>query len=85
MTEQRTLDSIKVDHPAPTHVATDRVVDLSWTLGFSPNNLVDPYEPCGWLSGNEIPNLLHSAVLPNAMGGSRGAWIVIPTALNVDL
>jgi cytochrome P450 len=76
MAERRSLASIMVDHPAPTHVPKVRLVDLSWALGFTPNDLIDPYEPCGWLSGEEIPNLLYNAVPPNAMGGSRGAWIV---------
>jgi hypothetical protein len=42
----RTLDSIRVDYPAPPHVPRSRVVDLSFALGFVPNDLVDPYEPC---------------------------------------
>jgi cytochrome P450 len=76
MTEHRTLDSIRVDGPAPAHIPKDRLVDLSWALGFSPNDLVDPYEPFEWLAGPEIPRLMYNAVPPNAMGGGKGAWVV---------
>ena len=78
----RTLDSIRVDYPAPPHVPRDRVVDLSFALGFVPNDLVDPYEPCGWLSGPEIPRLLYNAPVPGSKGssaisgGGRGSWVV---------
>lgn len=43
---QRTLDTIRVNYPAPPHVPKDRLVDLSFALGLAPNDLVDPYEPC---------------------------------------
>ena len=76
MVHRRTLESIRVDRPAPAHVPKDRVVDLGWALGFTANDLVDPYEPFEWLAGPEIPNLLYNAVPPNAMGGGKGAWIV---------
>ena len=78
----RTLDSIRVDYPAPPHVPKDRVVDLSFALGSTPNDLVDPYVPCEWLNAPEIPRLLFNAPVPgsgqgSAIGGSsRGAWIV---------
>ncbi len=80
MLQQRTLDSIRVDHPAPPHVPKDRLVDLSWALGYIPNDLVDPYEHSGWLSGPEIPRLLFNPVSPNAMAGlagmGQGTWVV---------
>lgn len=78
----RTLESIRVDHPAPPNVPKDRLVDLRWALGFTPNNLADPYEPCEWLSGPEIPHLLFNPVIPGApagsaiSGGGRGSWVV---------
>jgi cytochrome P450 len=79
--KQRTLDAIRVDHPAPPNVPKDRLVDLDWAMGFTPNNLIDPYEPCEWLSGPEIPPLLFNPVIPgratSALAGSaRGTWIV---------
>ncbi len=79
--QQRTLDSIRVNWPAPDNVPADRKVDLSWALGMTPNDLVDPYEPCGWLSGNSIPHLLFNPAKPDgnagfgAAGGSRGTWV----------
>lgn len=79
---QRTLDSIRVDYPAPPHVPKDRLVNLSWALGMTPNDLVDPYEPCEWLSGPDIPHLLFNPPVPGSTqssavsGGGRGAWIV---------
>ncbi len=77
MNRQKTLDSIRVDFPVPPHVPKDRVVDLGWAMGMTPNDLVDPYAPYEWLSGPEIPNILYNAVPPNAMGGGRGgAWVV---------
>jgi cytochrome P450 len=77
----RTLDSIRVDLPAPPNVPKDRVVDLRWALGSTPNNLTDPYEPCEWLAGPEIPRLLFNPEIPGASGsaisgGGRGSWIV---------
>jgi cytochrome P450 len=83
MAEQRTLESIRYDAAAPPHVPSDRVVDLTWGLGFTPNNLVDPYEPFGWLAGPEVPRLLYNAVRSGAMadaavagGGGQGNWVV---------
>jgi cytochrome P450 len=78
----RTFESIRVDFPAPPHVPRDRVVNLASVMGFTPNDLVDPYEPCGWLSGAEIPRLLYNAPAPGSAqssaisGGGKGAWIV---------
>jgi cytochrome P450 len=79
MGSQRTLDSIRVDIPTPPHVPKDRVVDVSWAMGGLPNDLVDPYEPVGWLNGPEIPRLLYAAPMPgfgSALGGGRGNWVV---------
>jgi cytochrome P450 len=73
-----TLDSIRVDRPAPPHVPKDRLVDLAFAMGMVPNDLVDPYEPCGWLSGPEIPRLLFNPKGEAGYGisGSNGSWVV---------
>jgi cytochrome P450 len=82
MAQARTLDSIRVDYPAPPHVPRDRVVDLNWAIGSTPNDLVDPYEPCAWLNGPEIPRLLYNPAVPGGGQGSaissggRGSWVV---------
>ena len=83
MTEQRTLDSIRIHGQAPAHVPRDRLVDLSWAMGLTPNDLVDPYEPCGWLAGPDIPRLLFNPAQPGALadaataeGSGQGAWVV---------
>jgi cytochrome P450 len=80
MTEARTLESIRVDTPVPPHVPKDRVVDVDWAIGSTPNDLVDPYLPCAFLSGPEIPRLLYNAPRPDgmgsAMGGGQGHWFV---------
>jgi cytochrome P450 len=80
MPEERTLESIRVDAPVPPHVPKDRVVDLSWAIGSEPNDLRDPYEPCAWLNGPEIPRLLYNAPrqggFGSALGGGRGNWVV---------
>lgn len=79
MSAQPTLDSIRVDLPAPPHVPRDRVVDLSWALGSNPNDLVDPYLPCEWLAGPEIPRLLYNPAPPgggSALSSGRGSWVV---------
>jgi cytochrome P450 len=71
---ERTLSSIKIDFRAPPHVPADRIVDLSWALGFVPNDLVDPYAPCAWLNGADVPRLLYT---PAGFGDNRrGSWIV---------
>ncbi len=77
----QTLDAIRVDWPAPDNVPEDRRVNLGFALGMVPNDLVDPYEPCGWLSGPDVPRLLYNPVKPGgggvgAAGGSRGSWVV---------
>ena len=80
MTLPRTLESIRVDYPAPPHVPADRVVDLNWAMGSVPNDLVDPYEPCDWLSGEEIPRLLYNRPAQGGLGSlsglSNGSWVV---------
>ena len=76
---QRTFASIQLDMPAPAHVPKDRVVDLTWATGSKPNDLRDPYEPCGWLAEPGIPRLLFNPPMPNSgglAGGSKGAWVV---------
>ena len=80
MTEQRTLDSIRVDRPVPEHVPRDRVVDISFAVGGQPNDLRDPYEPCDWLAGPEIPRILFHAPAAGGrtvgVGGGQGNWFV---------
>jgi cytochrome P450 len=78
MTQERTLDSIRVEADVPPHVPKDRVVDLTWATGSLPNDLVDPYVPCAWLNGPEIPRLLYNAPKAGAslLGGGRGHWVV---------
>ena len=81
MAERHTLDEVRVDYPAPPHVPADRLVDLGWAQGYLPSDLVDPYEPFGWLSGPDVPRLLYTPAVPGAsaegMGvGSRGSWVV---------
>jgi cytochrome P450 len=78
--DKRTLDSIRVDRPAPLHVPKDRVVDLSFATGGVPNDLVDPYEPFEWLAGAEIPRLLYSMPEQRShvavAGMGNGNWVV---------
>ncbi len=80
MLQTRTLDSIRVDYPAPEHVPKDRLVDLGWAMGQLPNDLVDPYEPCDWLTDPDLPRLLFNPAKPGSpggiFGGGRGAWVV---------
>lgn len=75
MTIEERLQSIKTDAPAPAHVPRELVVDLSWTTGFDPNDLVDPYEPFGWLSARDAPPILYNAVAHGHRHGS-GLWVV---------
>jgi len=75
------LDDIRTNFVAPPHVPHNRLVDLSWAMGGVPNDLVDPYEPFGWLNGPDIPRLLFTAPpqggLAAAAGGSpQGNWVV---------
>jgi len=80
MSMPRSLESIRVDYPAPPHVPRDRVVDINWAMGSLPNDLVDPYEPCGWLTGPEIPRLLFNVPPSGGLGAvagmGNGAWAV---------
>ncbi len=76
----RTLDEIRVDYPAPAHVPKDRLVDLTWSLGNIPNDLIDPYEPCGWLADPAIPRLLYEPINPaiparGLSSGYSGTWV----------
>jgi cytochrome P450 len=76
----RTLEAIRVDRPAPPHVPKDRIVDLTFAMGQIPNDLVDPYLPCEWLNGPEIPRILFNAPEPgargNPLGAGQGNWVV---------
>lgn len=82
MSQARILDSIRVDFPeAPTHVPKDRIVDLTWAQGGIPNDLVDPYTPWEWLSGEDIPPLLFTPPSRSGLGAAiagmgAGSWIV---------
>jgi cytochrome P450 len=70
----RTLDTIRIDTPAPPHVPRDRVVDLSWAQAHVPNDLVDPYEPCAWLLEPHVPRILFDPT--PALGRPNGSWAV---------
>ncbi|MDG2003793.1 MAG: cytochrome P450 [Novosphingobium sp.] len=79
----QSLDAIRTEFAgAPDHVPKDRIVDLNIAMGSShANDLVDPYEPFGWLSGPEIPRLLFNPPPQNGMGSAAGAspsgnWVV---------
>lgn len=80
MTFPRSIDEMRVDYPAPDHVPTDRLVDLNWAMGGVPNDLVDPYEPFGWLAGADVPRLLFAPSAPGVpsppFGNPAGNWIV---------
>jgi cytochrome P450 len=80
MTEIHSLDDIRVDYDAPDNVPRDRIVDLTFAMGMVPNDLLDPYEPCGWLAGPEIPRLLFNPPSLEGLGGisgaQRGNWVV---------
>ncbi|MFC0204384.1 cytochrome P450 [Novosphingobium soli] len=80
MPQSRTLDDIRVDYEAPDNVPRDRVVDLSFANGSEPNDLVDPYEPFGWLNGDDVPRLLFNPPtrygLGAISGNQRGNWVV---------
>lgn len=78
----QTLDSIRAD-PAglPAHVPPELAVNLSWALNGMPNDLVDPYEPCGWLTAPDIPPLLFDpptgpSLLSAIAGQQAGSWVV---------
>ena len=77
MSKPHTLESIRADFPAPAHVPKNLLVDISWASGTVPNDLRDPYEPCDFLNGPEIPRLLFNK--PGAYslaGASVGNWVV---------
>lgn len=80
MPQTQTLDDIRVDFDAPDNVPKDRIVDLTFAMGSIPNDLVDPYEPCGWLAGPEIPRMLFNPPSRQGLGaisgGQRGNWVV---------
>jgi len=80
MTNTATLDAIRVDFDAPDNVPKGRIVDLSFAMGSIPNDLVDPYAPCEWLAGPEIPRLLFNpparSGLGAASGNRTGSWVV---------
>lgn len=77
MPNERTLDSIRVDQPVPAHVPKDLAVDISFAMGNDPNDLVDPYEPYGWLSGPEMPPLMYNASKRAAgnLTSTQGYWV----------
>ena len=71
MTEAQTLDSIRVEFAdAPDNVPKDRIVDLSFAMGGVPNDLVDPYAPCDWLTGPDIPPLLYNVPANAGLGAA---------------
>ncbi len=77
------IKEMQVTWPAPDHVPAELKVDLNWAMGMQPNDLVDPYEPCGWLAGVDVPRLLYNPAPPEgrtglaaAAGAGRGNWIV---------
>lgn len=78
----RSLDPIRADPAgAPAHVPPELVVDLSWALNGRPNDLVDPYAPCDWLTGPDIPPLLFDrpagpSLLSAIAGQDAGSWVV---------
>ena len=80
----KSLDDIRVvDADVPAHVPKDLVFDISFAMGGVPNDLVDPYEPFGWLTDREkIPPLIYNKPSTSAMamaaGGGYGAgnWVV---------
>lgn len=80
----KTIAEMRVDWPTPDHIPDHLKVDLGWASGMTPNDLVDPYEPCAWLSGADVPPLLYQPSSPNNLqvgasggaGGGRGTWVV---------
>jgi len=94
MTDQATLEKvypqsftgIRAEFPdAPDNVPKDVIVELGAAMGGVPNDLVDPYEPFGWINGQDIPRLLYNkptmsmgaAAASAAAGGSgmKGNWV----------
>jgi cytochrome P450 len=81
----QSLDALRIamdDRPA--RVPEDRVVRLSSGMDKFANDLVDPYEPFGWLTGEDIPRLLFvpatdltlASVAGGAGGEMNGNWTV---------
>ena len=74
MNYPKSLDEMRVDHPgAPAHVPADRIYNLNWVMGGMPNDLVDPYEPFGWLSGQDVPRLMFTPPSPSGLASASGA------------
>lgn len=68
------LASWQVDEPAPPHVPRERVVDIRFAMGHSPNNLLDPYVETDKLRTPGVPRLLYS---PYPFGDkTKGTWCV---------
>lgn len=80
MTPLERLAAIRSDQPVPDRVPRELVVDMPWATGSVPNDLVDPYEPFGWLSSPDIPRLLFNVPrgigMPGVPVGRQGAWLV---------
>ncbi len=81
----QSLDGIRTTmEDRPDHVPEDRVVHLSSGMDKFANDLVDPYEPFGWLSGDNVPRLLFvpstdmtlASVAGGASGSTKGNWVV---------
>lgn len=76
----RTIADMQVDWPAPDHVPEQLKVNLDWALGARPNDLVDAYEPAGWLAGPDVPPLLYQCRSPDGKIGAGGmvnqGWVV---------
>ena len=76
----RTLAEMQVDWDAPDHVPAHLKVNLDWALGNRPNDLVDAFEPVGWLAGPDVPPLLYQCRSPDGKIGSGGmvnqGWVV---------
>jgi cytochrome P450 len=80
----KSLDDIRVTDTSrvPAHVPKDLVYDISFAMGQTPNDLVDPYEPFGWLAEDGIPPLIYnppsgnSAMAAAAGGMGAGNWVV---------
>ncbi len=68
------LASWQVDEPAPPHVPRERVVDIRFAMGQSPNDLLDPYAGTDKLRAPGVPRLLYS---PYPFGDKTvGTWCV---------
>lgn len=79
----QSLDAIRTTmENRPDNVPEDRVVNISSGMNTYANDLVDPYEPFGWLAGEDVPRLLYNPAtgldLAAVAGGgpSAGNWVV---------